>query len=391
MTPLPNSADSVFSFIDATAEAVASGFRWKTYDYENQPQYHFNIFNGVGGIPIFLSAYFEATLNPRALELARGALAWSFQNEPATSNFQRGVQMGKVGVAYSALRFSKVSGDDGFSKHIEELASHVLREPPGPITDLIGGEASNGWFLLQLWRQKPDGRYLEGAIRCGRWLENQLVRDELGTHCLVDPIHESFGTRPFSGLSHGISGVAHFFACLYQATSDPHWKGLAMALLETLVKHAQPARGGLNWSPILGPDELDRCQYSHGSPGIGLVFAKATALIDEPDYLSIALQAGEATYHYGDFRENPTLCTGLAGGGELLVEIYRITKEKIWLERAREFAEKAIAYRSIIGGQDFWPTDAPDCFSADFTYGASGIGYFFLRTTYPLQFEAPLM
>ncbi|MEO5912873.1 MAG: lanthionine synthetase LanC family protein [Luteolibacter sp.] len=391
MTQLPTSADSVFSFINATAEAVDCGFRWRTYDYGNRPQYHYSIFNGVGGIPIFLSAYFEVTRNPRALELARGALTWSFQNEPEEGSFQRGLQMGKFGVAYSALCVSRASVRDEFPEFTEDLANHVLSEAPGPITDLISGEASNGWLLLQLWQKKPEAKYLEGAIRCGRWLENQLVTDELGTHCLVDPIQKSFGTKPYSGLSHGISGVAHFFACLYRATSDAHWKGLAIALLETLVRHAQPARGGINWSPILGMNELTRCQYSHGAAGIGLVFAKAAGLLDQPDYLSIALQAGEATYQYGDYRENPTLCTGLAGGGELLVELYRITMEEIWLERAREFAEKALAYRSIIDGQTFWPTDAVDCFSADFTYGASGIGYFFLRVMNPLQFEPPLM
>ena len=114
-------------------------------------------------------------------------------------------------------------------------------------------------------------------------------------------------------------------------------------------------------------------------------------LLDQSNYLSVALQAGEATYQYGDFRANPTFCTGLAGGGELLVELYKITREDIWLERAQEFAQNALAYRSIIDGQSYWPTDAADCFSADFTYGASGIGYFFLRAANPLKFETPLM
>lgn len=391
MTQLGNSADSVFSFINATAEAGDSGFRWRTYDYGNHPQYHFSLFNGVGGIPIFLAAYYETTGNPRALELARGALSWSFRNEPEKGKFQRGLQTGKWGIAYSALCLSRASGSDEFPELIEDLAKHVLSEPPGPITDLMGGEASNGWLLLQLWQRKPEAEYLAGAIRCGRWLEDQLVTDSLGTHCLVDPIRNGSGPKPYTGLAHGISGVAHFFACLYRATSDVHWKGLAMALLDTLVRHAQAARNGINWSPLLGESDLSRCQYSHGAAGIGLVFAKASELLGEPGYLSIALQAGEATYQYGDHRENPTLCTGLAGGGELFVEIYRITRDEIWLERAREFAEKALAYRSNIDGQDFWPTDTADCFSADFTYGASGIGYFFLRVTNPLQFDAPLL
>jgi lantibiotic modifying enzyme len=391
MPQISNSAESVFSFIEATADVVDSGFRWATYDYENRLHHHFSIFNGVGGIPIFLSAYFEATGNPRSLELARGALIWAFQNEPTIGNFQRGLQLGKFGLAYSALCLSRASGRDEFPDLIEELVSNVISETPGPVTDFLSGEASNGWLLLQLWQNKSDSRYLEGAIRCGHWLEDQLTTDDLGTHCLVETIQKGFGTQPYTGLAHGISGVAYFFACLYQATSDFHWKGLATALLDTLIRHAQPARGGINWSPRIGNNELTRCQYSHGAAGIGLVFAKAARLLDQPNYVSTAKQAGEATYQYGDFRANPTFCTGLAGGGELLVELYKITRDDIWLERAQEFAQKALTYRSIIEGQSFWPTDTVDCFSADFTYGASGIGYFFLRAANPFQFETPLM
>lgn len=33
----------------------------------------------------------------------------------------------------------------------------------------------------------------------------------------------------------------------------------------------------------------------------------------------------EATYGYGDFRHNCKQCTGFADGGELLLEVYRVT------------------------------------------------------------------
>jgi len=383
--------ESVFSYIAATAEPAAKGYRWQTCDYENRLQYHYSIFNGVGGIPIFLSAYFEVSGDPRALELARGAIEWAFDAEPSERNFKRGVQMGKLGLAYAAGCISRVSGRQEFPDFIANSVDQLLSEPPGPITDFISGEASNGWFLIQLWQATGDRRCLEGACRSASWLEAQLTRDDLGTHCLVDPGPERFGSKAYTGLAHGISGVAYFFACLYAATSDFHWKELAVEILDTLIYHGIPDRGGLNWSPVLGSTELSRCQYSHGAPGIGLVFALASELLDEPRFLSVALSAAEATYQYGDHRKNPTFCTGLAGGGELLVEAYRISGEKQWLERAREFAVMAGKYRTTIDGQDYWPTDEPECFSADFTYGAAGTGYFFLRASQPPDFPAPLM
>lgn len=35
--------------------------------------------------------------------------------------------------------------------------------------------------------------------------------------------------------------------------------------------------------------------------------------------------------------------------------LYKITEEKFWLKRAEEFAQKALAYRSIIEGSLFGP------------------------------------
>lgn len=386
-----SAADSVFSFISETAEEVPEGVRWQTFDYEDRPQYHPCIFNGVGGIPIFLSAYHQVTRNPRALELARGALAWAFTAEPSVWNHQRGAHTGKLGLVFSACCYNRVSPEAAFGSEVSAVVNHLLAEPPGPITDLMGGEASNGWVLLQLWRDDPRPEYLKGAVRCAKWIEGHLIRDDRGTHCLVNPGGPLFGKSPRLGLSHGISGVAHFFVCLFSATEDTHWRNLATEILDTLIRYASSDRGGLNWPPNMEMTELPCCQYSHGSPGIGLVFAHAARVLAEPAYLKIALEAGETTYQYADHRQNPTLCIGLAGGGELLIELYRETGDAVWLGRAREFADMTMRYQMIEDGKHFWPTDTPGCFSADFVYGASGTGYFFLRVAYPDRFAPPLL
>ncbi|MFD0894649.1 hypothetical protein KBB96_05480 [Luteolibacter ambystomatis] len=390
MNDLIAAADSVYSFINRTAEEVAEGYRWKTVDYTDQFQYHFNVFNGVGGIPLFLRDYYLLTGNTRALELAEGAVAWGISDSPEVCNHQRGVQLGKTGIASVCLHLDGLSGSGILHPFCESNAAHLLSEPVGPITDLLSGESSNGWFLLKLWRRTGAAVYLEGASRCARWISEQLIRDELGTYCLVNP-DGSWGRIPYAGLSHGIAGVAHFFALLFQATGDGTWKMLAHELLETLVRHAIPDHGGLNWSIKLGEKELVRCQHSHGASGIGVVFAKASAAIGDFDLLEIAAKAGEAAYQYGDFRNNPTLCTGLAGSGELFVELFKFTGDEMWWDRAKEFSRLAIGYKASLPEGDCWPTDTAGLYSADYAYGASGTGHFFLRTLRPLEFEMPLL
>ena len=244
---------------------------------------------------------------------------------------------------------------------------------------------------MKLWKKTGEDIYLQGALRCADWNSQHLRRDALGTHCLVDPGRLAFGGTPYLGLSHGIAGVAYFFAVLFETTKDERWKNIAEELLRTLTQSAQEDHGGLNWAGRLGEGGLTRCQYSHGASGVGLVFAQVARIFVDDELLAVALRAGEAAYHYGDHRNNPTLCTGLAGSGELFVELYRQSKDILWLTRAQEFARLASAYKARIGKQDYWPTDTPNLYSADFTYGVSGTGYFFLRTYAPLEYDAPFM
>ncbi len=389
MNDLRAAADSVFSYVARTAEKVDGGYRWRTLDYSDEPHHHFSLFNGVAGISLFLRDYHLLTKNPDALELAWGALRWCERSNPEEGDFERGLYLGRTGVAYAYLHLAELTPNDPLPSLCRSNADHILSEPPGPVTDFLGGEASNGWYLLELWKKTADRRYLNGAVRCGRWISDHSTRDEFGSRCLIRPDGE-MGTTAYLGLSHGIAGVAYFYSLLYRQTRDEQWLSLARELLDTLIRHAIPAKGGLNWTPRIGGTELTRCQYSHGAVGIGLVFCLLSTVLEDPRLLAVAEEAAEASYRYGDLRRNPTLCTGLAGSGQLFVEMYRVTDDVRWWDRAREFARMAISYRSASSDGDSWPTDTAGRFSPDYTYGAAGTGHFLLRTLSPHEFSLPL-
>ncbi len=176
-------ANSVYRFIERTAEKVADGFRWQTIDYKNKPHYHFEVFNGCGGISLFLAEYARLTGSAAALDLALGANQWC--SSPERQGHRRGLLTGKTGVALSWLHLSQIAPRPEYLDYCAENAQILLTEDPGPVTDLMGGAASNGLYLLRLWQATGERRYLDGAIRQGGWLAEQLVRDALGSHCLA--------------------------------------------------------------------------------------------------------------------------------------------------------------------------------------------------------------
>jgi lantibiotic modifying enzyme len=389
-SPLEVAIHSIFGFIQRTAEPVANGRTWKTINYKNEPHHSISVFNGVGGISFFLVDYHQRYGSATALELSRDAIDWCAHFDG--KHFKRGLHFGQTGVALAALHRAAALGETVTPALSLANAQIIMDESPGPITDLSGGQASNGLYLLKLHAHTGDDTYLRGAERCATWLEQQMVRDEHGTHCQIDPERRTgFGDKVHLGVGHGISGVGHFLALLAAATHSERWAVLARELFDTLDREARPARGGLNWPPFIGLPELPRCQWSHGAAGIGLTYLTAHRVFGDAKYLETALQAAEATYGYGDFRRNYTQCTGLAGCGELLLEVHQATGDSRWRERALDFAHQCLAYRENSPEGDVWPTDGPGLPSVDFDYGASGVGHFLLRVTSDQPPPMPLM
>lgn len=385
---LQTAVHSIYNFVRRTEERERVGSSWETIDYENKPHRDIGMFNGVGGIPFFLTDYSRCYGVDEAIQMAGRAIDWcaAFPGEC----YERGLQFGRTGAAWAALYRSAYVEGAGVPEFSLANARIILSEPSGPVTDLIGGEASNGVYLLKLWARTSDPAHLAGACRCAAWIDSHIIRDARGTWCLINP-DGKMGFRPelFLGAAHGISGIAHFLACLAEATREERWARLAVELFDTVERYAQPSRGGLNWPGRAGGPELSRCQYSHGAPGIGMTFLTAHRVLGDNRYRELALQAGEATYHYGDFRNNYTQCTGLAGGGELLLALHRLTGEAIWETRALEFARACIAYKETTPAGDAWPTDAKGLFSPDYMYGAAGVGHFLLRLVSQMPLPIP--
>lgn len=112
-------ADSVFGYIERTAESVPDGIRWQTLNYYNQPQYEVMAFNGVSGISLFLSDYYRLSGESKARVLALGANQWC--SAPERTVRGHGLCFGRAGTGMAWLRFSITKGEPKGQKPYESV------------------------------------------------------------------------------------------------------------------------------------------------------------------------------------------------------------------------------------------------------------------------------
>jgi hypothetical protein len=391
--------------------------RWRTLTWENKPQYDFAVAWGVAGIPLFLADYARLTGTARALELAEGALRWCSRPErlaegSAEAWCRDGLMRGRAGVGAGWLRLAAVSRDAGHLAQAAAAGDALLPKAPGPYTDWCDGAAGEGVFLLRLAQATREPRFLDGASRRAAWLASVAVRDGRGLawpwEVGGEPAEAWYGL----GFHPGAAGVGHVLLRLYQETGEAAWAAVAREAAETLRRQATPDHGGLNW-----PETLDglargeplKCQQCNGAPGVGLFFltahealgsaatgdrdgaASAAGVPGAGAYLALAEAAGEATFGYGDVRRNASYCHGLAGNGELFLDLYLATQRARWRERAHDFARRAFAYRTATPEGDVWQADDPGFSGPEYMFGASGTGHFFLRLWRPDLITRPLV
>jgi lantibiotic modifying enzyme len=303
---------------------------------------------------------------------------------------------GTAGIGTAWLRLAAATGDRQHLAPAVAIGEDLVRRAPGPVTDWQDGATGEGVFLLRLAEATGDARFLDGAGRRAAWLAGVALRDERGCYWpwqVDDPAYAGWFGLSFIP---GMAGIGHFLLGLYAVTRDDRWADLVREAEATLRRQAIPDGGGLNW-----PDTLDglahgeelRCQWCYGAAGVGLFFVRAHEVLGPggaPEALATAQAAGETTFQYGDVRHNPVQCHGLAGNGELFLELYRVTREERWRERAHTFARQAFAYRRETPSGEVWQADDPGYDSPDFLYGASGTGHFFLRLWRPYEVTRPL-
>jgi hypothetical protein len=229
-------------------------------------------------------------------------------------------------------------------KVLDILEDNIKVNITNPIHELMWaapGTMLCAWFLYQetgqqrwsdLYRQSAD--YL---FSC--WEFNALHQ------CYVWVQHIYGENAIYSGVVHGFTG--NIFALLQgmQLLTEDQQQQLISRTENTIITTAKIEGDCANWLPRLDKPRLRQDQYlvqlCHGAPSILLGVANLWPLASE-EFKNVLIKAGNLTWQAGPLKKPWGLCHGTAGNGYAFLKLYKLTGDKIWHERALQFAMHAI-------------------------------------------------
>ncbi|MGE0036940.1 MAG: type 2 lanthipeptide synthetase LanM family protein [Xanthobacteraceae bacterium] len=340
-----------------------------------------DLYNGVGGIALFLAAHAATTGSEASKELAMAAVAHPRKMLRGRNAARMARALGVGGatglgsIVYAFAVMARCLRDDDLladAHAAAKLFSDDLIAADKQL-DVIGGCAGGILGLLRLHRDGPSADVLGRAVKCGEHLLAQPRRGENGGSF----IGQGSGERPLNGMSHGAAGFAYALASLAAATGRGDFADAAAHCIAFEDASYDAQRG--NWPDLRGDQGSTwTCQWCHGAIGIGLARA-AGAKRGLMDARLLASDVGLALA--GVERDWPgrvdTLCCGTLGSIELFCE----AADALGRRELRALASQrlaAVIADAAAGGDYRWNVGKRQ-FNLGLFRGLAGVGYTLLR------------
>ena len=343
-----------------------------------------DLYAGSAGVGLFLAELWATTGDADSRRTALGALrhAMSHAEDPASTG--HGLYAGRPGIALALIRAARALDEPAFEEHARNLLTGSAIRPAGGELDLMTGNAGAVVGLLALQSLLEDDAALEIAIEHAEVLLTSAQHTDTGLCWLSPNLPDTPG---LTGYSHGAAGVAVALLELAAVTGDTRYAEAAYAgfayersLYDPVVE---------NWPDLrkfgtAQPAEPSFASFwCHGAPGGALARLRAVELGSDGG-LEAEAQAGLRTTRAWveaglASRVNFSLCHGLAGNAEILLE-----------GRALVPGGEDLAYEVAAAGIDSyggdrtpWPSGAHGGRTAGLFLGLAGIGRFYLRLAEP--------
>ncbi|MEV0408662.1 class IV lanthionine synthetase LanL [Actinoallomurus sp. NPDC050550] len=190
--------------------------------------------------------------------------------------------------------------------------------------DYVHGVAGIGAGHLLLADLDPGSDHPAVAAECARRLLAGEVRD---TQDAAAPAQPGTGVATESGFAHGEAGIAVFLLAYHQATGDPEAGEAARRRFDTLADEAATLARVLR-EPAARPMGASWCQ---GLSGIVTALLHAARAYDDERYLRPARAGARACLAIAPQAWVVSQCCGLAGIGDMLIDVALATgEEEFW-------------------------------------------------------------
>jgi lantibiotic modifying enzyme len=290
------------------------------------------LYSGVAGVTLFWLEAHRATGDKRFLSLAKTSANYLRKQIPDQLESPNcGLYTGLAGIGFVLGQVAEVIGareyNDDARRGLRIIQTQAKEAGKGiewsDVTDIIGGTAGIGLYLLHAARKFDDESYLKTATQAGHRLIELALEDRGALKWAMSPKFP----RLMPNFSHGTAGVCYFLASLFRETKN-------RVFIETAI-------AGTNYLQVIADTNGDICRVFHHEPG------------------------GEDLYYLG-------WCHGPVGTARLFFRLYQVTGDDAWMEWVHRCAT-AISRSGIPKKQTpgFWNNVSQCC-------GSAGVADFFL-------------
>lgn len=324
------------------------------------------VYEGAGGVALFLAQLSTVTGDAPARRTAVGALRHALERAPSLPPADRdGLYAGLVGVALASARAAAWLDEPELDAAARALlAGTALPDGPRRCPDVMMGAAGAVLGLLALARAWDDSEPAERAIATGDAL---LGRASAGRHGW------SWGRRQVCGLAHGAGGIGWALLELFAATGDERYRAAASGAFA--YERSWLDAGSGTWpdlriaggrraapprvrSPVVGT-------WCRGEAGIAQTRARAGGAAERRDReVALATTRRHVARLLDGEIEDFSLCHGAAGSADVLGAATRLGE---------------VALERHAGGRAPWPCGVPGGSTPGLFLGTSGIGWWLLR------------
>jgi serine/threonine-protein kinase len=207
-----------------------------------------------------------------------------------------------------------------------------MRAEAIPLADATSGSASAllGCALLAELHPPADicdtGTLIEAGQRLCEDLSQKLISSS--------PISDQNGLE-FLGAAHGRAGALHAVLRWHSSAGIPLPSSISDKLHE--LASLGVAQGNSTGWPISIRDRRRLGGWCHGAAGYVSLWATAYQVSRHDAFMTLAVRSAEHVWKSPE-KSIGQLCCGLAGQAESLLTAYRLTGDRSWVDRARQFA-----------------------------------------------------